>query len=124
MAPETVAAVYRAGGAGNQQYPAVVLVDQAGHRVGVALSQRVFAVAGRPVALARQRQHLQQQGVEPVAGLHQADKGPGNPQRKRRLGLQRVGRLRRVEVEGGEQGGHIAKRAGKLFLPGFGLPLF
>ena len=67
LAPEAVAAVHRAGSGGDQQRPAVILVQQARRAHGGALAQRIAAEAGGFDQFARARQHLPQQRVRRVA---------------------------------------------------------
>src|SRR5687767_680456 len=60
MAPETIPAMDRATGGGNQKHPAGIFMQKTGSLVDAELAQRVIAVALVRLGLGRQRQYLQQ----------------------------------------------------------------
>ena len=114
LAPKTVAAVHRTTGSGEQQGPAPVLVHQPGRRERRTLVERVGGESVDHAIFGGRWQHLKQERIPRIAGLHAGDKPPGHEQRKPGRSRRQVGGR---QPEQTAQFIEIAHRGGEFALP-------
>ena len=114
LAPKTVAAVHGATGSGEEQRPAPVLVHEPGRRERRQLVERVGGESVDHAVFGSRRQHLKQERILRIAGLHAGDEPTGHEQRKPGRSCRQVGGR---QPEQTAQFIEIAHRGGEFALP-------
>jgi hypothetical protein len=99
---------------GEEQGPAPVLVHEPGRRERRALVERVGGESVDHAVFGRRRQHLKQERIPRIAGLHAGDEPTGHEQRKPGRSCRQVGGR---QPEQTAQFIEIAHRGGEFALP-------
>jgi hypothetical protein len=103
FATEAVPAVDGAGAGGDEQRPALILLQQTRRLERLALGQGVGAEVGDCRQLRRRRHDLAQQRIGRIAAPHPAYEAQGDAQPEQRIGLAGGWKEPRIEVQGARQ---------------------